>query len=118
MREMVTFFDEELSRNEELLSSERKAARSILNLFVEGTFSYLAVDHADIDEDDFALKCISEFRVKVGDEWEGIVAKIAKARPVMVVDSEEEEVESEKEEVESEGDMEAPQMEDSDNGDK
>lgn len=56
MRDMVKFFGEELSKNEELLSSERKAARAVLSLFVEGAFSYLAVDHADIDEDEFSLK--------------------------------------------------------------
>lgn len=112
MSEMVKFFGDELSNNDSLLSSERKAVRSVLNLFVQGAFSYLAVDHADIDEDDFALKCMSEFRVKVGAEWEGIVAKVASARRAIEVDDDEENEGGSDEDVE--GDLEPPKMVDSD----
>lgn len=112
MREMVKFFGDELSKNETLLSSERKAVRSILNLFVEGAFAYLAVDHADIDEEEFHLKCLSSFRVKVGEEWDGIIAKVAASRSAIEVDDEEDESDgSDDEDVE--GNMEAPKMVDS-----
>jgi hypothetical protein len=114
MREMVTFFGEELSKNEELLSSERKASRSILNLFVEGAFSYLAIDHAEIDEDEFALRCMSDFRVKVGSEWDEIVAKVAKSRKAVEVIEDEEDEEGEP----SEGDLSPPKMADSDEGEE
>ena len=112
MSEMVKFFGDELTSNDSLLSSERKAVRSVLNLFVGGAFAYLAVDHADIDEDDFALKCMSEFRLKVGAEWEGIVAKVAAARRAIEVDVEQEDEGGSDEDVE--GDLEPPKMVDSD----
>jgi hypothetical protein len=113
MRDQVKFLEEKIGKGDDLSSSERKIARAILNLFVDGSFSYLAVDHANVeDEDEFSLRCLSEWRLKADGEWENIVTKVASSRKVeevVIEDDEEEEGEGS-----SEGDKSPPKMVDSD----